>query len=74
MAKTEKPGEKYYFISFSYRHKKQIGFSYGNGLINIHPLEWQTQQYKYQDGEYSLLFWKEISQSDYVKYCKQIGN
>jgi hypothetical protein len=69
---------KYYFISFSYKHKGEPGFRFGHSLIDIHPLDWQIEQYKYRENhkgsaEYSLLYWKEISKKEYEKYNSNFG-
>ncbi len=72
MSKTD--SSRYYFISYACRSKKSMQSDFGNALIDVHPLEWQVQQYKYDKAAYTLLFHKEITKADYDKYQGQFGN
>jgi hypothetical protein len=47
---------------------------FGNALIDIHPLEWQVQQYKYEKAAYTLLFYKEISKQEYDRFIGRFGS
>ncbi len=70
----DKQKDRYYFISYACRSKKSMQSDFGNALIDIHPLEWQVQQYKYEKAAYTLLFYKEISKQEYDRFIGRFGS
>lgn len=67
--------KKYYFISYAYlRHTPGSDWKFVNELTDMHPLEWQLYvNESFNDGEYILQNWKQITAEEYNEYEGKIG-
>jgi hypothetical protein len=60
---------KYYFVSFAYgASEKQME----NGIVDIHPIDWQIQCDKQYPGQYTILSWNEITKEQFERYYKHL--
>ena len=67
--------EKYYFIVYHFTRWNTDGWpSVCQGMTQKHPIQWQIEtNEKYDDGNYLIVFWSEISKEIYEIYNEQIG-
>lgn len=58
---------KYYFVSFVYGASEK---KFYNGLLNIHPLEWQADANDSYPDQYVLMHWQEISREEFDTFYR----
>lgn len=61
----------YYYISFYKSHDGDGDWSIGSTLIDIHPLEWNTE--KHYGYRYTVISWQEVSKEVYDKHHDRLS-
>lgn len=64
--------KKYYFISYEWHYRGQES-RFANRLVDMHPLQWQSEKQGYSDVVYSLLSWNEIGEEEFKQFDGIIG-
>ena len=59
---------KYYFLSYQQKNSCDENWSFGQRVIDIHPLEWLKQTFKLPNEQIIIIFYKEIDVEEFVAY------
>lgn len=69
--------QKYYFIFYLSRSRDSSKWYPYNDITKKYPLQWQIdrneKQLSYEDEEYVVVNWKEISKDEYLQFDKQFN-
>ena len=61
----------YYYVSFYKVNGKTGDWSIGSTLIDIHPLEWNTEEY--YGYRFTVISWHEVSKDVYDKHYDRLA-
>ena len=57
-----------WFLAYAWRYRGEVGWSYENQILDVHPIRWVASLRSAEEEEYRVLFYERVGpQEPYVE-------